>query len=84
MSRCFLYLHSKLFLSGISRTYPPVFSVIFHVNINLNKKMSMEEINRIRKGMARNGFVIYALGGIDKMEKDGRYGISQAYRSSVK
>lgn len=44
----------------------------------------MEEINRIRKGMARNGFVIYALGGIDKMEKDGRYGISQAYRSSVK
>lgn len=44
----------------------------------------MEEINRIRKGVARNGFVIYALGVIDKMEKDGRYGISQAYRSSVK
>lgn len=34
--------------------------------------------------MARNGFVIYALGVIDKMEKDGRFGISQAYRSSVK
>lgn len=46
--------------------------------------MSIEEINRIRKGVARNGFVIYALGVIDKMEKDGRYGISQGYRSSVK
>lgn len=44
----------------------------------------MEEINRIRKGMARNGFVIYALGIIDKMERDGRYGIARAYQSSVK
>lgn len=44
----------------------------------------MEEINRIRKGMARNGFVLYALGVIDKMEQEGRYGMATAYRSSLK
>lgn len=44
----------------------------------------MEEIEKIKKGIARNGFVLYALGVIDRMEQGGRYGIAQAYRSSLK
>lgn len=44
----------------------------------------MEEIERIKKGIARNGFVLYALGIIDRMEKRRRYGMAQAYRSSLK
>lgn len=45
----------------------------------------MEENNQMKKkGMARNGFVVYALGVIDEMERGGRYGMAQAYRNSVK
>ena len=45
----------------------------------------MEENNQMKKkGMARNGFVVYAVGVIDEMERGGRYGMAQAYRNSVK
>ena len=45
----------------------------------------MEENKQMKKkGMARNGFVVYALGVIDEMERGRRYGMAQAYRNSVK
>lgn len=44
----------------------------------------MNDVNLIKKTMARNGFVVYALEVIDRMEREGRYGIAKAYQSSVK
>lgn len=41
----------------------------------------MEEINRIWKGMARNGVVIYALGIIDKMERMAGMGLPEPTRA---
>lgn len=45
----------------------------------------MKDLSQIKKkGIARNGFVLYALGLIEQLENDGRFGLAGAYRSSVK
>lgn len=44
----------------------------------------MDEMTLIRKGVARNGFVLYALNIIDQVEQEGRFGTAQAYMSSLK
>lgn len=44
----------------------------------------MDEMTLIRRGVARNGFVLYALNIIDRMEQKGRFGTARAYMSSLK
>ena len=44
----------------------------------------MDEMTLIRKGVARNGFVLYALNIIDQVEQEGRFGTAHAYMSSLK
>ena len=44
----------------------------------------MDEMTLIRKGVARNGFVLYALNIIDQVEQKRRFGTAHAYMSSLK
>ena len=39
----------------------------------------MDEMTLIRKGVARNGFVLYALNIIDQVEQEGRFGTAHAF-----
>ena len=44
----------------------------------------MDEMSLIKKGVAHNGFVLYALNIIDQVEQEGRFGTAHAYMSSLK
>lgn len=44
----------------------------------------MDEMTLIKKGVAHNGFVLYALNIIDQVEQEGRFGTAHAYMSSLK
>ena len=44
----------------------------------------MDEMTLIRKGVARNGFVLYAIISFEEVVQEGRFGTAHAYMSSLK